>query len=94
MSGLVDLFTVYDGGDEFGLGDFLDVVVQEVAVIHGHVGDLAELDGAQAMLLAPCMRDIDGQGAQGLLAGDCFLDVILRFRFNAERLWKARVSAM
>ena len=27
------------GGDEFGLCDFLDVVMQEVAVIHGHVGE-------------------------------------------------------
>ena len=42
MSGLVDLLTVHDGGDEAGLGDFLDVVMQEVAVIHGHVGDLIQ----------------------------------------------------
>ena len=46
---LVGLFTVHDGGDELGLGDLLNVVMQEVAVIHGHVGNLAELNGAQAI---------------------------------------------
>ena len=46
----VDLFAVYDGGDELGLTDLFNVVMKEVAVIHGHVGDLTELDGAQAMI--------------------------------------------
>ena len=78
-----------NGGDEAGFGDFLNVVMQEVAVINGHVGDLAEFDGAQAMLLVPSMCDMNGQGPQGLFAGDRFFDVMLRFRFNAKHLWKS-----
>ena len=77
-----------------GEADYLQLSVvnhrlQEITVKHRHVGNLAELNGAQAMLLVPCIRDVDGQGPQGLFAGDRFLDVMLRFRFYAERLWKS-----
>ena len=40
----IHLFAIDDGGNDIGLCHLLDVVVQEVAVEHRHIGDLAELD--------------------------------------------------
>ena len=48
---LEHFLAINDGGDEIGLCHLLDVVVQEIAVVHGHVGKLAVLDGTQTVLL-------------------------------------------
>lgn len=63
-----------------------DVVVQEVAVEHRHVGNLTELDGTHAMLLMPLTGHIDGHGAQRLLTGDGFLD-ITRLAYTAQHFF-------
>ena len=34
LSGIVDLFTVHNGGDDVSLPDLLDVVMEEVTVEH------------------------------------------------------------
>ena len=62
--------TVNDGGDDVGLGDLLDVGVQEIAVVHCHIRKLAVLDRAQSMLLMELTSHVDSHGAQRLLAGD------------------------
>ena len=70
-----NLFTIHDGGYDVSLGDLLDVIVQEVAVEHCHVGNLAELDRTQTMLLMELTGDVDSHGTQRLLAGDGFLQI-------------------
>ena len=52
-----DLLAAHDGGDGLRLEDPLQVVVEEVAVEHGHVGELAVLDRAQPALLPPLAGD-------------------------------------
>ena len=53
--------TVHDGGNNVSLSDLLDIVIQKITVIDGHVCKLPEFDGAQAVLLAPCAGNIYGQ---------------------------------
>ena len=40
----IDFFTIDDGSYEIALYDLLRIVVQEVAVINSHIGELADLD--------------------------------------------------
>ena len=70
-----DFLAIDDGGYYIGLCNLLDIVVEEVAVKHCHVGDLAELDGSQAVLLMPLTGHIDSHGAQRLFAGDGLLRI-------------------
>ena len=79
-----DLFAVNDGGDEIGLCDLLDVIVQEIAVIDRHVGEFTKLDGTHAMLLTELTGHIDGHGTQRLLAGDGFLGIAARVSWHDE----------
>ena len=76
---LIDLLAVNDGSNDVGLSHLLDVVVQEVAVIDRHIGNLSELDRAHAMLLTELASHIDGHGTQRLLAGDGLLLIKGRF---------------
>lgn len=73
----IDFFAVYDSGDEICLYYFLCIIVQEVAVVHRHIGKLAKLDGAYSVFLMELTRHVDGNGLQRLLAGDCLLNVAL-----------------
>ena len=41
-------FAINDGGYDVGLCHLLNVVVQEIAVIHHHIGNLAELDSVSS----------------------------------------------
>ena len=77
FSSFIDFLAINDSGDDISLCDLLDVVVQEVAVEHRHVGNLAELDGSQAVLLMELAGNVDGHGTQRLLAGDSFLEILL-----------------
>ena len=36
--------------------DLLQIVVEEIAVEHRHIGELAKLDGTHAMFLAPLTK--------------------------------------
>ena len=47
VSSLIDFLTIHDGGNDFGLSDLPDVIMQEVAVEYSHVGNLIDLDRTQ-----------------------------------------------
>jgi len=68
--GFVDFFAVNDSGDNLCLCNFFQIVVQEVAVKHRHVGDFSELDGAQAAFLTPLTVNVYRHCAKRLFASD------------------------
>ena len=83
-------FTINDGGNEIGLSDLLNVVVQEIAVEDCHVGYLADLDRTQTVLLTELTGYIDGHGTQRLLAGDGFLEITRLDTINShESCWNS-----
>ena len=68
----VNYLAVNDGSNDVGRRHLVQAVVQEIAVVHRHICNLAELDGADAVLLMPGHCDVDGYSLQRLLAGDGF----------------------
>ena len=68
-------FTVNDGGYNISLSYLFNIIMQEVAVEHRHVGNLAELDGTHTMLLTELTGHIDSHGKQRLLTGDGLLHI-------------------